>query len=160
MLRIIEGNLLYATETYLCHQTNCVTQKAAHLSYDVFKRFPYANVYKDRKIPDSPGYLKVKGNGLDKRFVVNMFGQYYPGKSRYPGLHFDGKHERLFYFEKCLHGLMSLDVDLERDEKGTFAMPYGIGCGAAGGDWIAYLELIKEFSEELDITLYKLKDSK
>jgi hypothetical protein len=153
VLKVVEGNLLDATETYLCHQTNCITQKAAHLSYDVFKRFPYANVYQNRTTPDHIGTIAIRGNGNDKRFVVNMFGQYWPGKSRWPGHHFDGKGYRWGAFQQCL-------IQLAMLPPGTFAMPYKIGCGAAGGDWNIYESLIKDFSQDYDVTIYRRKEDK
>lgn len=152
MLKLVNGNLLDASETYLCHQCNCVSFRAAHLAADVFKKFPYANVYNEHVdgCEDEPGTILIRGNGQNKRFVVALFAQIYPGKSRKP---FD-KDEldsyiwRAIYFEDCLESLKELD--------GTFAMPYGIGCGAAGADWEEYLGMIEEFARYKDVTLYKL----
>jgi hypothetical protein len=37
-------------------------------------------------------------------------------------------------------------------------MPYNIGCGAAGGDWNIYFDMIKNFAyiNQINVTLYKL----
>jgi hypothetical protein len=47
-------------------------------------------------------------------------------------------------------------------EGGSFAFPWRIGCGAAGGDWVRYLKAIRAFSEMIDgdVTVYKLPDAK
>lgn len=62
-LVIKAGNLLDANETYLCHQTNCVSRRAAHCAKAVFDRFPYANVYKNRIGSSVPGSILVRGDG-------------------------------------------------------------------------------------------------
>ena len=38
MIEIIEDSIFNSKEKYLCHQCNCVTQRATHLSKDVFTR--------------------------------------------------------------------------------------------------------------------------
>lgn len=49
MIEIIEGDLLNATEKYICHQTNCLSQgSAAGIARAIFDRFPYADIYHDQ----------------------------------------------------------------------------------------------------------------
>ncbi len=139
-LELIQGSLFNSKEKYIVHQTNCITKKAAHLAYDVFKHFPYADIYSGRTSPDKPGTIIVKGNGVDKRFVVNMLGQYYPGFPKFPNSNLDGSLIREKYFHQCLLALAKIS-DLE-----SIAFPYRIGCGAAGGDWHRYLGNIINFS--------------
>lgn len=147
----IDGDLLLSTETYLCHQCNCVTKRAAHLSYAVFQAFPYSNVYAMRAEHSKPGTIAILGDGGDKRLVINMFGQVYPGYAKWPASQTDGLRARQTYFKRCLKSMEEL--------KGDFAFPHGIGCGAAGGDWEKYLEMIQDFSEKIDgdVVIYKLK---
>lgn len=153
MLKIVTGDLFEATEGYLCHQCNCVTNRAAHLAKAVFDRFPYADVYTGRKIHDNPGTVRLCGEG-DQRRVVALFGQYYPGFSRFPNSKKDGYEARFYYFQECLEQLEEL--------KGSFAFPWRIGCGAAGGDWVRYLREIKSFAERIDgdVTVYRLEGAK
>jgi len=153
MLKIITGDLFESTETFLCHQCNCVTTRSAHLAKAVFNKYPYSDVYTDRKIHDVPGTVSLTGTG-DQRMVVALFGQYYPGFSRFPNSRKDGGEARLHYFQECLEQLEQLE--------GDFAFPWRIGCGAAGGDWVRYLKEIKAFSERIDgnITVYRLEGAK
>lgn len=154
MLRYVCGDLLDAKETYICHQCNCVSYRAKHLAYSVFKRFPYANVYRCRHDGEEsePGTIEIRGNGKDKRFVIALFAQVFPGKSLYPHDKDDQDSYlwRSIYFKECLEALKELD--------GTFAMPYGIGCGAAGADWKEYIRYIEEFAQHKDVTLYELNE--
>lgn len=146
MIEIVSGDLFDAKEKYLCHQCNCVTNKAAHLSQAVFARYPYADIYSGRTEHDKPGRIVVKGNGQDQRYVINMLGQYYPGKPRYPLSSLDGSVVREKYFHQCLLRIAQVP-DLE-----SLAFPWRIGCGAAGGMWEHYLATLTNFANYVEKT--------
>ncbi len=141
MIEIVTGDLFEAPEKYLVHQCNCVTNKAAHLAFDVFEKYPYADIYTARTEPDQPGHLIIRGNGKDQRYVAAILGQYYPGRPRFPKSTLDGIPAREKYF---YHGLLRLAQvpDLE-----SVAFPWRIGCGAAGGGWDRYLGKITNFAQ-------------
>jgi O-acetyl-ADP-ribose deacetylase (regulator of RNase III) len=139
MIEIINGDLLDSKEKYIVHQTNCVSQKSAHLAKQVFNKFPYADVYTNRVSPDLPGSIKIKGDGINQRFVINLFGQYFPGAPKYPESTLDGYKARQGYFYKGLLNIAKI-IDLD-----SIAFPMGIGCGAAGGDWEYYYGTIINF---------------
>jgi len=140
MLEIVTGDIFEAKEKYLCHQTNCVTKRAAHLSKDVFEHYPYADIYTGRTEPDKPGHIIIRGNGQDQRYIVNVLGQYYPGKPKYPTGTLDGVLARETYFYRAMLRLAKVE-NLE-----SIAFPWRIGCGAAGGDWEHYLGIITNFA--------------
>jgi len=155
MINIITGDIFDSQEKYLCHQTNCITKKAAHLSKDVFAKYPYSDIYAGRTTPDQPGTIIIRGNGQDQRYVVNMLGQYYPGTPKYPAAAKDGTLAREKYFHQCLLALAKIP-DLE-----SVAFPYKIACGAAGGNWDHYLRTISNFAEyvfktqQTKVTIYR-----
>ncbi|KKN60995.1 hypothetical protein LCGC14_0526200 [marine sediment metagenome] len=159
MLKVIKGDLFDTKAKYLVHQANCITSRAAHLAYDVFRRYPYADVYSPRKetilkdsisepdviwSKDTPGDIIIKGNGKDQRYVVALLGQYYPGRPRYPNSELDGTIARQKYFHQALWKLAQVK-DLE-----SVAFPYGVGCAAAGGNWEVYHKMICNFAKYLD----------
>jgi len=150
---IVSGSLFDAKEKYIVHQCNCVTSRAAHLAKDMFQRFPYSDIYTPRKEPDTLGSIIVKGNGQDQRYVINLLGQYYPGKPKYPDSKKDGTKVREAAF---LRGLKSIHKikDLE-----SVAFPFKIGCGAAGGDWNKYFEMICKLAKNTTakVAIYKLE---
>ena len=43
-----------------------------------------------------------------------------------------------------------------QDFKLSVAIPYGIGCGIANGDWNIVYKIIEEVFSDYDVTLYKL----
>lgn len=103
MLTIVKGDLFTAKEKYLIHQCNAVTTRAAHLAKNVFKHYPWADVYSPRDpelqkkaiianeqeyataeyYKDKPGDILIRGNGKDQRYVIAIIGQFYPGKPRF-----------------------------------------------------------------------------
>lgn len=153
-VELVEGNLLECKEQYLCHQCNCITVKGAHLSGDVFERFPYANIYIDRLHSgkrDIPGTIIIRGRDpTNERLIINMLAQYYPGKSRFGT---DTASLRQQWFQSCLLAISEIP-DLQ-----SLAFPYNIGCGAAGGDWSTYKQMICKFAKTIPttkITIYRL----
>jgi len=152
-VRSVEGDLLQAKEQYICHQCNCVTQRAAHLSAAVFKAFPHADIYSTRPKgqKDKPGTIVVKGGG-EQRLVINMLGQVWPGSPKYPEDRTDGFKAREEYFARCLMEIAKLQPE-------SLAFPYGIGCGAAGGEWEHYHWMLSDFELQtnVDMCLYLIK---
>lgn len=144
MIEVINGDLLDATEQYIGHQTNCLSKSAAGLAKSLFDKFPYANSYVDREDEDVLGSIKIFGNGEDKRFIINMYAQFYPGHSKYPDSIKDGIKTREKAFHQCLLKIARLP-DLK-----SIALPYLIGCALGGGDWLHYLETLKNFDKYIN----------
>lgn len=136
MLYDLEGDLLESDSQYIVHQLNCVTTTASGLAAQIFDKFPYANAYAGRILPSALGTIDIRGDGVDQRFVIGIFGQYYPGKSKYPN---DSEKDRLISFKSGLIAIHKLNPV-------SIAFPFGIGCGLAGGAWNKYRRLIEEFS--------------
>ena len=159
--QIIEGDIFETQAKYLAHQCNAITTKAAHLSASVFARYPWADIYSPRagvdfdKLPlegEKPGDIVIKGNGQDQRYVINMIGQLYPGKPKFPESEKDGYVARQFYFRNALLKIIKIP-NLE-----SVAFPYKVGCGAAGGEWDVYDGFLKIIANkiEADVFVYKL----
>lgn len=157
---LVEGDLLTSEAKYIVHQCNCTTTNSAHLSAAMFERFPHADIYSPRKglsvpLPDQqPGSIVVCGDGESQRFVIAILGQISPGFPRDPRSPKDGFEARIRYFKQALERIAEIP-DLH-----SLAMPYRIGCGAAGGDWVDdYEPMIDEFAGNVDaeVTIYKLK---
>lgn len=139
----IKGDLLESKSQYIVHQSNCVTKRAKHLALSVFKKFPYADIYKPRaegKYKDKPGSIIIKGNGADQRYVLAILGQFYPGKSKYGN---DSPNMRLMWFKQGLKKIEKIEGLT------SIAFPARIGCGAAGGDWKLYKKSIMDLAKKL-----------
>jgi O-acetyl-ADP-ribose deacetylase (regulator of RNase III) len=153
-VEIREGDIISASETYLCHQCNCVSHSAKGLAKDIFKAFPYSNVYKYREEYSKPGTIEIRGDSSKgERKVVALYAQYSPGITEFKG---SSRVTRENWFWECLY---SLEKILEKED--SLAFPYKIGCGLAGGNWNEYLSAINDLARRTGnkIVIYKLKGS-
>ena len=134
-------NILNSNEDYILHQCNCITTKGKGLSKQIFDKYPESNIYLAHETKrDIPGTISIKGK------IINLFGQKYPGKPKYKN---DLAEDRLRFFKEALNYLPS---------NISIAIPYGIGCGLASGNWNDYEILIDEFGKsrsDINIVLYK-----
>jgi len=151
MFTVVDEDIFNSTEDYLCHQCNCVTNRAAHMAKAVFDRYPYADIYAPREKPDKPGTIIVSSE-QGQRKIINMLGQYYPGYPMNEDNYVDGYKAREKYFRSCLIEMAKFAPEA------SFAFPWTIGCGAAGGDWGKYITMLKGFEEYIkgDVKIYRL----
>mmetsp|Transcript_24468 Transcript_24468/g.31960 ORF Transcript_24468/g.31960 Transcript_24468/m.31960 type:complete len:586 (+) Transcript_24468:53-1810(+) len=152
LVEIISEDILNCSAKYICHQTNCITKGARGLAKAIFEKYPTTNIYKSatKRIP---GEVIINDVGNGQQFVVHLFGQDNPGKSR----NMKQKSQRLMWFQDCLEKL-SCHVNLN---PGTVAFPFNIGCGLAGGVWSEYLSAIYKFAESLQdsrVVVCRLED--
>ncbi len=172
---IVQGDLLNANTEYIVQQTNCTAIKPHGLSEMISSKWMQINPYKERRklrnnwaIAEDrpePGTILVYEfdipiiTGL--KGVICAFAQYSHGKSHTykDPLGFDEKYgddsiHRIQYFNECLEAIASLHPK-------SVGFPYKIGCGLAGGSWIKYEKLIRNWSDsnpEIDVRIYKLGD--
>jgi O-acetyl-ADP-ribose deacetylase (regulator of RNase III) len=151
MIEIIKGDLLEAKEKFIAHQCNSISNQAGGLAHYLFKKFPYANIYKNRPYPyvanrsNFPGHCVIKGDGIKNRFVINMLAQYYPGSPPTAKSILDGFEVRESYFNRCL-------IEISRMENiESIAFPKFVGCGLAGGNWDNYFRMLKSFEIRMNI---------
>jgi len=140
MITYVKGDILDSKETYIVHQCNCRTTTPKGLSHQIFKKFPYSNVYKNN--PRTLGTIEIRGN------IVALYAQDYPGQPRNTN---DTRENREIMFQECLDILSGV---LKQGE--TVAFPDHIGCGLARGNWSNYLKMITDFSEKHSVVIYKL----
>ena len=161
MLTEINGDLTKVDTKYIAHQCNCLSRHASGLAKTLFRVFPWCNIYSERVRaehpdfhPDCPGAISIHGNGKDKRYIINMLSQFWPGKPKYPRDKMDGYKAREEYFKSCLKEIMQIE-DLE-----SIAFPVKIGCGVAGGNWKKYKKLVETFAkarEDAEVVLVNFK---
>ena len=141
-------SILNVEDQYIVHQLNCLTNRSAGLAKSMFDKFPYANVYAYRTYPHTPGEserlgsIVVRGNGKDQRYIIGIYGQYYPGKSKYPNSRVDGIQVRENAFRSGLQKISEIE------NIHSIGFPRGIGCTLAGGDWSKYEKMIEDFNNQ------------
>ena len=154
-IEIVNGDLLNATEPYIAHQCNCVSTCAKTLAKIIFDKYSYADTYKSRinlnpSTYHKPGTIDILGDGVNNKYIINMYSQYYPAIAKYSN---DSFQKRLQWFQMCLNQIGQINGLTE------VAMPYNIGCGAAGGNWNDYFNVIQKFANDtkIKIKLYKIE---
>ena len=163
MIEYREGDITKQEDIQtIVHQCNCVSRNAAHLAKTIFSVFPWADIYKERddKIIDynnfaqgeGPGNILIRDNVKDEKFVINLLGQVFPGRPRFPDSNIDGYKAREKFFQKALDTISKI-----KDLK-SIAFPDHIGCGAAGGNWETYKKMIEDFADKLEsVKVYIVK---
>lgn len=119
-MRIVQGDLLEVKQGLICHQVNCKRVAGAGLALQIRKRWPkwHQDFLATQPQLGLVTYYEVEP-GL---FVANFYAQYDYGRGK--------RYTRYPDFRCCLRQAAQFahlhDVEVY--------LPYGIGCGLAGGD--------------------------
>ena len=157
MIQQTNGDILANTNGIICHQVNCRGVMGAGLAKQIKEKYPKVfEWYKHYCESISPlhllGYAQLVTIGKDKAgnstlAIANLFAQDNYGRT---GVYTDYKA-----LEKCFVKVH----DIAKEHKLTVYLPYGIGCGLAGGDWEKVEKLINKIFGGTDVqcTIVKLK---
>ena len=144
MVTTIIGDILeYIDSGFIVHQCNCVTRSAKGLAKKIFDKYPEANIYSD-------GTVRRSGDVIIRGRIINLIGQYYPGKPKYKN---DTREIRENNFNNALK-----KIQLIIPEHSKIYFPYNIGCGLAGGNWNNNFNMIKLFAKnnpKLNVVIVK-----
>lgn len=156
-MKFIDGDLLELPQAdFIVQQCNCLTVKDHGLSAAIATKFPTANCYAKRRAIGKrnlavPQDRSKPGTALITDKVINLFGQWRPGKI--DAAYFDAYPEyaaraetvdaRAAWFREALADMLR---QLTKP-KSVVGVPFRIGCGLAGGDWRRYLMMLREFEE-------------
>jgi len=154
-LSVIEGDLVKPekwcppnSHAIIVQQNNCRATRYHGLSQTIFTKYPWANIYEERRVNKVEG---IPGNVMfrtkDNVTIANSLGQYYPNISKYPN---DTYAMREQWFQKCLNSLVSHVVDkMDKEIPKVIAFPWNIASSLAGGNFDHYLAMIVEFAERI-----------
>jgi O-acetyl-ADP-ribose deacetylase (regulator of RNase III) len=147
MIKTINGNILNASENIAAQQCNTKFKMGAGLALQISKKYP--NVYSAYK-----EYLNKNKNPLgtilnievNKNKIVScLFAQDDYGRSKKVYTNYRA-------LEECLTKLNIYAIN----NKYSIAIPYGIGCGLANGDWnIVYPMIERVFENNNNVVIYK-----
>jgi O-acetyl-ADP-ribose deacetylase (regulator of RNase III) len=154
MIHIIQGDLLKSDCTVIAHQCNCFSTMGAGIAKQIKNMYPQA-YEADKSFPYSPevrlGKLSYAYIPEKPIIIFNLYGQYDYGRSgvktNYRALY--SAMDSMFYILDEYPVPFPIKI----------GMPYGIGCGLAGGDWNIVYKMIEKLSVKYnrDVYLYKLK---
>lgn len=148
---VVHGNILNAEEHIICHQVNCKGVMNAALAKQI--RDKWKQVYLEYMGLFTESTSSLLGSAQlvpvgNVKYVANLFGQYNYGRNplmcytNYRAL------KNAFINVKQFAVINNYSV----------AIPYGIGCGLANGDWEKVYKIILEvfLDSGVNVTLYKL----
>lgn len=133
---VVDGDLLDVTDGLIAHQVNCKGVMGAGVAAQIARRYPAVKaeyvMYCDGALP-----VELLGQVLVVRatpslLVANVFGQESPGR----GLRTD--------YHAVAVAVRRLVAFGERHAPGELHVPYGMGCGLAGGDWETYSAVLED----------------
>lgn len=154
MVIIKDGNLLKADDVdIIAHQVNCQGTYGAGIAKQIANKFPKAkeNYLRMCKATNTEYLLgRVHTSSELTPIIADLFGQEYYGKY---GQYYK-EHGRQTNYKKLKSAMTELR---KRFPDKVVGMPYGIGCGLAGGDWDVVYNIIKEVFNGHKVILYKYK---
>lgn len=155
MIINITGDILESKCDIICHQVNCKGKMGAGLAKQIKDKYPkvydaYHRIteHKGESLLGTNQFVAVGSDGVSPYYICNMFGQDGYGTNRlqtdYTAL------------EKCLKDLSQI----VKEHRFSVAIPYGIGCGLAGGDWRIVQSLIEKYFDNCITKCYVVKYDK
>lgn len=144
-IRIKNGDILNCTENIIIHQVNVAGVMGGGLALQLAREYEgLEEAYVEFCEMYDNDYNKLKGKVfkvmLKGKFIMNMFSQ---------KENFDTDYESMkVALEEVKEYAKSYNLSI--------AIPYGIGCGIANGDWNTVLSIIDKVFKEYKVTLYKL----
>lgn len=152
MVKIVQGNLLNATENIICQQVNCQGVMGAGLAKQIRNEYPevytsYKRFCEGCKDNDKRTLLGKVQTVMtsDGKVIANLFGQYNYGR--------DKQYTDYKALKECFEGILKV-ASMFND---SIAIPYEIGCGLAGGDWNVVYKIIEDVFQDYEVTIYKFK---
>jgi len=149
-MRVVNGDLLESKENIIVQQVNHKGKMGAGLAKQI--RTLYPNIYPNYvTICETIPFEQIRASGYVYYYVVSptqriasVFGQ--------DGY---GRGKRYTDYRALRNGLLSV-ASLASSQNMTVGIPYGLGCGLAGGDWNTVNGILKEVFDGLPMTIYKL----
>jgi O-acetyl-ADP-ribose deacetylase (regulator of RNase III) len=161
MIKIVEGDILQAAEDIIGHQVNCKGVMGAGLAKQIKNKYPnvyeeYVHLIKWAKEEYKRGHSKTDRllsacqfvDTPDNKTIANIFGQEGYGRGSIQTDYVALKKSLWSIKETVTNPYNTL-------HNKTVALPYGIGCGLAGGDWNIVHSIIAEVFSDYEVTLYK-----
>lgn len=151
---VVNGDVFTSDADIIGHQTNCLGYMGGGIATTVKKDYPH--IYDEYnkyclQYKDNPNHRDLLGQcqilkATKTLEIANLFGQFDINK----------KDERLVKtdYDALEKSLVRLRNKAMREGK-SIALPYGIGCVAAGGDWNKVEEIITRVFAIYPIVLYK-----
>lgn len=145
------GDLLNAKESIIGHQVNCQGVMGSGIAKALRDRYntlypSYKQYCAQHHSPDELlGKCQIVQEG--SRHIANLFGQLDYGRQK----------KKVYTNDEALRTSLAALREYAVQNQLSVALPYGIGCGLANGDWNVVSEILEEVFSDYDVMLYKLE---
>lgn len=152
MIKIVNGDLMEASENIIGHQVNCMGIMGSGVAKCIRQSFPEAYTayvsYVTNFLKDQPR-TELLGRCLtvftDGKVIANLFGQLTYGRD-------STQYTKTMALYKSMKDLR----DYAESYNLSVALPYLIGSDRGGADWTEVYKLIDKAFDGYEVTLYKL----
>ena len=151
MIEFKNGDLLTETGLFgICHQCNCFSRMGSGIAKSIAAMHPnaaavdkYSQLTPEAKLGS---YTEATSRGPDGKplRIFNLYGQYHYGTDSMKTDYFELENalvhlkHRLSFYSFCTR----------------IGIPYGMGCGLAGGDWKIVEQIVRNvFEKDIHITI-------
>lgn len=153
-MNLITGNILDQKRGIIAHQVNCQLVMGAGLAYQIKKKYPraftqYRDIYSKIPINKRLGKTQIVEVVRPTLYIANIFSQYNYLPRRV--VHTDYSAMAI-----AMRQLRQWRNNIKGDDFPIF-IPYGIGCGLAGGQWHVVNGIIRDVLP--NATIVKLPSS-
>lgn len=149
MIDIIKGgNLIEAPEFVIAHQVNCQSAMGSGVALAIKNMYPkhYADYMKDKRTPEQKlGTILFTYNIKPQKFIYGLYGQLHYSNRSVCNTDYNALESSLKY--------MICDAN-SQGQVDDFALPWGIGCGLAGGDWKIVKNILTNISNEYSVNFH------
>jgi O-acetyl-ADP-ribose deacetylase (regulator of RNase III) len=127
------------------HQANCFSTMGAGIAKLIAELYPEAEIA-DREYIDKPEDKlgKFSFATVKNITIVNLYGQFHYGR---------GKQTNYKMLEKAINDFIEFAKE-NKINMDKIGVPYKMGCGLAGGDWVIVEKILFEQSEKHNLNIY------
>lgn len=153
MITIKEGSLFSAAKGLICHQVNCKGNMGRGVAKQFRELYPRA-YYRYLSLCQSSSAATLLGICLfnredDNHISCSMFAQ-----DDWRGHNVCNTDYQAF--TQCCREIRQFIIFSELPQNFPINMPYGIGAGLGGGDWLIIYSILEEEFEGHDLILWRL----
>lgn len=153
-----KGDLLYSDCDILLHQCNCQSTMGTGVAKQIKDRYQAA-WYADLESTMTPEqkfgmYTSANAvNHLGRRIeIVNLYGQFNYGRNE--------KQTSEPHLRSALLTYLADKQSMNQLTGKKIGIPFGMGCGNAGGDWEEVMKILEEATKAFNISIYTYKKDK
>lgn len=155
----VKGNLLDTPIQFIAHQVNCCGVMGAGVAKALAQKYPnLLPEYRDFiecNDEQSLGMCCIYHCRQDNKYILNIFGQLDYGRDKcYTD--YDAVATGFYDALEIIH----CEFYKEDGCQTVIAIPYGMGCGLAGGNWAVMTNILERIEKEKNVLFvaYKLEE--